>query len=104
MRRRDIKKWIEERKGDKHEVADLLHNMQQFHEDADLIEAIPLRMNEITSLIAVIQAALGNRDYDESFFNDHVADVSCLLQARVEDLNAMTEALIERASKKQPIK
>ena len=90
-----IRKLIEGKTNEKHPVAELLHNVRKMQDEAELGDAIPLRMGEISSMIAIVKAACECGDHDESFYQEEVGRFMYLFERRFEDLEIMTEALIE---------
>jgi hypothetical protein len=93
-----IKKLIEEKQNEPHEVAELLHNVRKLQDDSDIGETITSRMYEISSMIGVIQAAYDSKDHDETFYRENIGGLMYLFERRFEDLDILVEALIEENS------
>jgi hypothetical protein len=89
-----IRELIKGKTKEKHPVAELLQNVRKMQDEAELGDAIPLRMGEISSMIAVIKAVCACGDHDESFYQEEIGRLMYLFERRFEDLEIMTEALI----------
>jgi hypothetical protein len=105
----NMRSRIEKNKKEVHEVAALLQGVRKVQDDPDPLTAIPIRMQELSSMIAVILAATENSTYDEGFYREHISGSLRLLNQRFEDLEVMTAALIDesfaiRQDKKKSIK
>jgi hypothetical protein len=100
-----IKKLVADKRKEKNEVADLLSGVRRIQGDPAIVNDIPLRMDEINSLIAVMQAAL-ETDYDEDFFKRYIGGVARLLEDRFDELQILVDVLVKEKweREKKPVK
>ncbi len=85
-----------------HEVADILHPVLMSQNDYDILNAVPIRLIEIQSLIEVIQVSCESDNVDESFFKKHVWQALELLGIRFEDLSVLVKVIVDKQFKEQP--
>lgn len=95
MKLQRIKERAKDWKKENHEVAELLSKFGVSGEQ-DLLNALPLRMDELESFLRVIHASLEAGTYDERFHRVHIGRIMYLIEERFAVFQILVDELIRR--------